>query len=142
MVSEDMNKPSVEDPSKKRRYARAPFETKASVGPSPSGPWIEAQVMDISFGGAHVRFKNDETIVKGEQGEVCAVKFHAKGEDKVYVGKLAWVTKEETPDGVKMVEAGVNFGELPLEKKNEILKVFMWIKLEQNSQKEKSQENL
>jgi len=52
------------------------------------------------------------------------------------------VTKEETPDWVKMVEAGVNFGELPLEKKNEILKVYMWTKLEQNSQKEKSQENL
>jgi len=140
MALEEMNKTSSneEDFSKKRKYARAPFRTKASVGPSPSGPWIDAEVIDISFGGVHVLFKSDGAIIKGEKGEVCAVKLRAKNEDWVYVGKLAWVEKKKSSDGSLVVETGVNFGELPLKEKNEILKVFMWTKLEQNSQEAKN----
>lgn len=115
-----------------RKYARAPFRTKVSIASSPEGPWIEAEVLDISFGGAHVRFQFIEGEIDISEGASCVVKFRAKDKEKAYQGNIAWVSQKTSSGEVPVVEAGINFGELPLEKKNEILRIFMWTKLQEN----------
>jgi len=125
-----------EDVTKRRRYVRTPFYTKAGIAPAPDGPWTEAEVIDISFGGVHLRFEGP-TPPGYDKESPCAVKFHAKGEDKIYQGSIAWIepaAAEEGRDTTGFWEAGVNFGELSREEKREILTVFMWTKLEQSEQ--------
>jgi len=133
---QDRKQAREEDFTRLRKYVRAPFYTKAGVAAGPDGPWTEAEVLDISFGGVQLRFDGPNPP-DYSRGDPCAVKFHAKGEDKVYQGSIAWIkpaAAEEGSDTKGAWEAGVNFGELSREKKQEILTVFMWTKLEQSGQ--------
>jgi len=133
---QDREQAREEDFAKLRKYVRTPFYTKAGIAPGPGGPWTEAEVIDISFGGVHLRFEGPTPPGYDKEG-LCAVKFHAKGEDKIYQGSIAWIepaAAEEGRDTKGAWEAGVNFGELPREEKREILTVFMWTKLEQSEQ--------
>ena len=119
----------------KRRYIRAPFYTRAKAAPTPEGPWTEVEVLDISFGGVLVRFQGPNAPGYS-RGSRCAIKFRAKGEDKIYQGSIARIEPSDAKDGnsAEAWEAGIDFGELPQEQKQEILTVFMWTKLEQSEQ--------
>jgi hypothetical protein len=119
----------------KRRYVRAPLYTKAGVAPAPDGPWTEVEVLDISFGGVLVRFGGTNPP-EYSRGSECAVKFRAKGEDKIYQGSIVRIEPSAAKGGdfAEAWEAGIDFGELPREQKQEILTVFMWTKLEQSEQ--------
>jgi hypothetical protein len=132
----DREQATGEDFTELRKYVRAPLYTKVGIAPGPGGPWTEAEVLDISFGGVRLRFEGPTPPGYDKEGP-CAVKFHAKGEDKIYRGSIAWIepaAAEEGRDTKGAWEAGVNFGELPREGEKEILTVFMWTKLEQSEQ--------
>lgn len=104
-----------------------------------SGPWIEAEVFDISLGGVRLSFELDDETAKDLPGAACTVKFSIKGEDKVFPGHFAWGAAD-SPEGEETVrrpfEAGVCFEDLSLDDKADLVSLFMWTKLSQNSQQE------
>ena len=108
-----------EDFTKLRKYVRTPFYTRAGIARGSGGPWTEAEVLDISLGGVHLRFEGP-TPPEYSREEPCSVKFHAKEEDKIYRGSIAWVEPTaagEAKNTDNAWETGVNFGELSREEK-------------------------
>lgn len=100
-----------------------------------AGSWIKAEVLDLSLGGARLRFELDDKSLEDLPGTACTFKFFLNGKDRVLPGRFAVVYEDSSKEKKEIAnncpEIGIAFEGLSVEGKSDLVSLFMWSKLEQ-----------
>lgn len=118
-----------------RKDFRALISSIAHVTFDNADPWIEMELVNLSFGGVKIRINREIEPSIAIPGKPCRLKFSIKGKEQIFPGHVIWVCAPlQGKDTINHTRMGIQFDELTINDKAGLLSMFIWNRNIKNSQ--------